>query len=113
MLLGVGNALWFPSQQALLALIVTPEERPAVSAYTRASLNLGAALGGVIGGFLVHANTLGAFRWLFAVNVATYVHLPRRAPGDAHGQSAARGIRGASSVRARASAQRRLPPGAR
>lgn len=81
MLLGVGNALWFPSQQALLALIVTPEERPAVSAYARASLNLGAALGGVIGGFLVHANTLGAFRWLFAVNVATYVLFLAVLPG--------------------------------
>ncbi|MEO5900945.1 MAG: MFS transporter, partial [Ilumatobacteraceae bacterium] len=73
MLLGVGNALWFPSQSALLAVIVTAEERPAVSAFARASLNLGAALGGVIGGFLVHANTIGAFRWLFGVNVATYV----------------------------------------
>ncbi|MFT3853472.1 MAG: MFS transporter [Ilumatobacteraceae bacterium] len=81
MLLGVGNALWFPSQQALLALIVTPEERPAVSAWARASLNLGAALGGVIGGFLVHANTLGAFRWLFAVNVATYVLFLAVLPG--------------------------------
>ena len=81
MLLGVGNALWFPSQSALLALIVTPEERPAVSAYSRASLNLGAAVGGVIGGFLVHANTLGAFRWLFAVNVATYLVFLAVLPG--------------------------------
>jgi predicted MFS family arabinose efflux permease len=81
MLLGVGNALWFPSQSALLALIVTAEERPAVSAFARAALNLGAALGGVLGGFLVHANTLGAFRWLFAVNVATYVVFLAVLPG--------------------------------
>ena len=73
MLLGVGNALWFPSQSALLTLIVTPEERPAVSAFQRASLNLGAALGGVLGGFLVSSETLRSFQWLFAVNVATYV----------------------------------------
>ncbi|MGB8861311.1 MAG: MFS transporter [Ilumatobacteraceae bacterium] len=71
-LLGIGNALWFPSQSALLALIVQPHERPAVSAFQRAALNLGAALGGVLGGFLVHATTLSAFRWLFGVNVATY-----------------------------------------
>jgi hypothetical protein len=73
-------------QQALLALIVTPEQRPAVSAYTRAALNLGAALGGVIGGFLVHANTLGAFRWLFAVNVATYVIFLAVLPGMPSGK---------------------------
>jgi MFS family permease len=71
-LLGVGNALWFPAQSALLSLIVQPHERPAVSAFSRAALNLGAALGGVLGGFLVRSETLTSFRWLFAVNVLTY-----------------------------------------
>jgi MFS family permease len=72
MLLGLANALWFPSQAALLSLIVQPHERPAVSAFQRAALNLGAALGGVVGGFLVQSGSLTSFRWLFAVNVATY-----------------------------------------
>ncbi|MBI5090309.1 MAG: MFS transporter [Actinobacteria bacterium] len=80
-LLGVGNALWFPSQSALLALIVQPHERPAVSAFQRASLNLGAALGGVVGGFLVHSESLTAFRWLFALNVITYVVFLTVLPG--------------------------------
>ena len=73
MLLGVSNALWFPSQQALLAVVVTPQERPAVSAFQRAAMNLGAALGGVVGGLLVHSDTLSSYRVLFAVNVVTYV----------------------------------------
>jgi MFS family permease len=81
MLLGIGNALWFPSQSALLSLIVQPHERPAVSAFQRASLNLGAALGGVVGGFLVRSNSLTAFRWLFAVNVVTYVVFLAVLPG--------------------------------
>jgi MFS family permease len=80
-LLGIGNALWWPSQAALLSLIVQPHERPAVSAFSRASLNLGAALGGVLGGFLVHSTSLGSFRVLFAVNVVTYVAFLSVLPG--------------------------------
>jgi len=85
-LLGLGNAMWFPSQQALLALIVKPEERPALSAFQRAALNLGAALGGVLGGFLVRANTLTSFRWLFGVNVGTYLVFLAVLPGLPHGR---------------------------
>jgi MFS family permease len=80
-LLGVGNALWFPAQSALLSIIVQPHERPAVSAFSRAALNLGAALGGVLGGFLVHSGSLSSFRWLFAVNVMTYLVFLAVLPG--------------------------------
>jgi MFS family permease len=72
-LLGIGSALWFPSQNALLSLIVEPEQRPSVMAFQRAALNLGAAVGGVIGGLLVRSDDLGSFQWLFALNVATYL----------------------------------------
>jgi MFS family permease len=81
MLLGVGNALWFPAQSALLSIIVEPHERPAVSAFSRGALNLGAALGGVLGGVLVSSNSLTSFRWLFAVNVLTYLVFLAVLPG--------------------------------
>ena len=85
-LLGIGNALWYPAQSALLTLIVEPARRPAVSAFQRASMNLGAALGGGIGGFLVRSESLTSFRWLFAVNVATYLVFLAVLPGMPSGR---------------------------
>ena len=86
-LLGIANALWFPSQSALLALIVTPDERPAVSAFQRAALNLGAALGAVAGGLIVRSGTLSAYRWLFALDTATYVVFLAVLPGMPSGRA--------------------------
>jgi MFS family permease len=85
-LLGIGNAMWFPAQAALLAIIVEPDQRPAVSAFQRASLNLGAALGGVLGGLLVRAEDLRSFQVLFAVNVATYFVFLAALPGMPSGR---------------------------
>lgn len=72
-LLGLGNALWFPAQSALMSLIVSPQERPTLMAWQRASMNLGAALGGVVGGFLVRTGSVTSYYWLFGLNVATYL----------------------------------------
>jgi MFS family permease len=85
-LLGIGNSLWFPAQSALLSLIVQPHERPAVSAFQRLALNLGASLGGVLGGFLVHDESLRSFQILFAVNVLTYVVFLAVLPGMPSGR---------------------------
>ena len=81
MLLGLGNSLSFPAQSALLSLISDPAQRPAVMAWQRAALNLGAALGGVLGGFLVSGDTLSSYYWLFGVNAATYVVFLSVLPG--------------------------------
>lgn len=86
LLLGLGNALWWPAQSALISVIVEPSQRPAVMAWQRAALNVGAALGGVVGGFLVHAETLASFHALFAVNAATYALFLLVIPGLPHGR---------------------------
>ena len=87
-MLGVANSLWFPSQSALMALIVEPHERPALSAFHRAALNLGAALGGVAGGLIVRSGTLASFRWLFALNVLSYIVFLTVLPGLPSGRVA-------------------------
>ena len=73
MLMGVANGMWFPSQSALLTLAVPTEMRPTMSAFQRTAINVGAALGGAIGGFLADVNRLGSFQLLFVINVATYL----------------------------------------
>jgi MFS family permease len=86
LLLGAANALWFPSQSALLSLIVDSSRRPAVMAFQRAALNLGAALGGVVGGFIVVSQSSASFMWLIGVNVATYVVFLAALPGMPSGR---------------------------
>jgi predicted MFS family arabinose efflux permease len=98
-LLGLGNALWFPSQSALLSLIVQPHERPTVSAFQRMSLNIGAALGGALGGYLVRDESLRAFQVLFVVNVLTYSVFLFVLPGLPDGRVAAAAQRGGPGFR--------------
>ena len=98
-LLGLGNALWFPAQSALLSLIVQPHERPTVSAFQRVALNIGAALGGAFGGFLVRDNSLRSFQLLFAINVATYLVFLSVLPALPSGRVAAAAQRGGPGFR--------------
>lgn len=85
-LLGVGNALWFPAQSALMSLIVSAGERPTLMAWQRASMNLGAALGGVVGGLLVHSESVSLYYLLFTLNVATYLVFLAILPGMPSGR---------------------------
>lgn len=78
---GVGLGFWFPSQSSLLALIVTPEQRPVTSAFQRTALDLGAALGGAIAGFVVDVDDVNTFHVLFAINALTTVVFLTAMPG--------------------------------
>ncbi len=71
--MGVANGLWFPSQSALLSVIVPSEMRSTVMAFQRTALNLGAGFGGVLGGLIADKNRLGSFQLMFFLNMATYV----------------------------------------
>jgi MFS family permease len=88
-LLGVANGLWFPAQSALLAVIVEPHLRPAVSAFQRTALNIGAGLGGVFGGLIADKTRLVTFQWMFAINVASYVIFLAVIPGLPSGRRTA------------------------
>ena len=86
--MGVANGLWFPSQSALLSVIVTADERPAVMAFQRTALNLGAGFGGVIGGFIADRDRVGSFQLMFALNALTYVVFLACLPGLPSGRVA-------------------------
>ena len=79
--MGVANGLWFPSQSALLSVIVAPELRPTVMAFQRTALNLGAGFGGAIGGVIADKTRLSSFQWMFGINAATYVVFLACLPG--------------------------------
>jgi predicted MFS family arabinose efflux permease len=57
---GLTQAFW-PSAMALLAGLAAPEQRKAVFALHRLSVNLGMAVGPALGGFIAHHS----YRWVF------------------------------------------------
>lgn len=57
---GLTQAFW-PSAMALLADLAPPEQRKAVYALHRLSVNLGMAVGPALGGFIAHHS----YRWVF------------------------------------------------
>ncbi|HEY7017514.1 MAG TPA: MFS transporter [Gaiellaceae bacterium] len=71
-LAGAGNGALNPSQSTLLAALAPPELRHRASAVSRVAVNVGAGLGGALGGF-VAAYGLNGFVALFLVNAATYL----------------------------------------
>ena len=72
-LMGVANGLWFTGQSALLSAILPSHLRPAMSGFQRTALNVGAGVGGVIGGLIVDRSSLVSFQWMFVINALTSV----------------------------------------
>ncbi len=77
---GLVRAIAGPAQNAAIADVTTPAERPQAYAYGRVALNVGAAIGPFIGAFLVlrhpAAVFLGAAGAMLAVVVLLYAAVP-------------------------------------
>ncbi|HKD93740.1 MAG TPA: MFS transporter [Gaiellaceae bacterium] len=70
---GIGSGSFWPSQSALLAAL-TPERRRAPAyALQRLSMNVGVALGGLVGGVIASVGNPDSFTILFAINCVTFV----------------------------------------
>ena len=66
---GIGNGAFWPAQSALLAGLITRDQRSATFAMQRVVMNLGIGLGGVAGGFIASES----FRALFLLDALTFV----------------------------------------
>ncbi len=70
---GGGVGTWLTGQSALLAGLVSPEQRPLAFAQQRVFANVGLGLGGAVGGLLVTTSDPGTFTMLFVLNALTFV----------------------------------------
>ena len=70
---GFVQGLTFPAQQAFTSVIVEVRHRPLVSSWLRIFLNIGAAIGATIAGFIVTVKDPGSFTRMFLLNVATFI----------------------------------------
>ena len=70
---GIGTGAYGPSAQALLAAIVSPEQRPAALSQQRMSAVLGLSLGGLAGGLLVAAGLAPGYSSLLILDSVTFL----------------------------------------
>ncbi len=71
LLAGLGQGLYWPANESVVADLTAPEQRHEAYAITRLADNLGLGMGVVLGGALI--NTTGAYRSLFIVDAISFV----------------------------------------
>ena len=71
--LGLGAAISWPAQDALLATVVTPAQRSSVFSLRHATLNAGFGIGAVLAALIVNVNEPGTFVALYLIDAATYL----------------------------------------
>ena len=71
LLMGLGQGLYWPATEAVVADLTPPEQRREAYALTRLADNLGLGMGIVLGGALI--GTTGAYRSLFVIDAISFV----------------------------------------
>lgn len=71
LLVGLGQGLYWPANESVVADLTAPEQRHEAYAITRLADNLGLGMGVVLGGALISAT--GAYRTLFIVDAVSFV----------------------------------------
>jgi MFS family permease len=73
MLLGTGSGAFWPSQSSLVSGLMPDDRRHEAFAVQRVTMNLGVALGGVVGGLIASSSHPESFTVLFLLDAATFV----------------------------------------
>lgn len=71
LLVGLGQGLYWPANESVVADLTAPEQRHEAYAVTRLADNLGLGMGVVLGGALI--STTGAYRSLFIIDAISFV----------------------------------------
>ncbi len=72
-LAGLGSGSFWPSQSALLTGLTPPDRRHSAFATQRVTMNLGVALGGLVGGLIASTAHPSSFTVLFLFDAATFL----------------------------------------
>ena len=70
---GVGSGSFWPAGSSLLAALAPPARRAAAYGMQRLAMNLGVALGGVVGGLIASVSRPSTFTILFALDCVTFL----------------------------------------